>query len=441
MLRHLILSCRTACLIALLAGLPQAPALYNPLVDLEAALRRQRVVLDLMVKHGTLSKKEADLAAGERLRFEASPFPIRAPHFVWYAWSTLERDLGVETLAQGGYEVYTTLDVDLQETGEAIIRRRLAALQERGGPDRNVNNAALLALDPHTGEILVMVGSADYFDGAIGGAVNASLALRQPGSAIKPITYAVALDPAWKERPDEAVTRWGVLPFTPATLIADVRTSFITREGVGYVPLNYDLRWHGPVLLREALGSSYNLPAVKVLDAVGLERMVDEAERALNDALYVVSDVAETPKMVAGGGSVEMEMSKAVREYAAQVGGRVLNVQAGTARVVGGGVAPQYHLVAAGFFILFVEGKVGRRRMARLHIDAALRDPKIEHSGVLEQVVRDHVDVRQLVALCVDFPEIGVALGNQPVGGAGACDASPCSTAKRLSARMATASS
>jgi membrane carboxypeptidase/penicillin-binding protein PbpC len=142
-----------------------------------------------------------------------------------------------------------------------------------------VNNASLLALDPQTGEILAMVGSADYFDARIGGAVNACLALRQPGSAVKPITYASAFAPSWQRTPDESITRWGVLPFTPATMLVDVRTSFITREGVGYVPLNYDLRWHGPVLLREALGSSYNLPAVKVLDAIGVERMVDQARR------------------------------------------------------------------------------------------------------------------------------------------------------------------
>jgi len=263
---------------ALLAGLPQAPALYNPLVDLEAALRRQRVVLDLMVDQGYLTWQAADLAAQERLQFSASPFPIRAPHFVWYAWSALERDLGVERLAAGGLEVRTTLDVDLQEKGEEIVRRRLASLRERGGPDRNVNNAALLALDPRTGEILVMVGSADYFSDQIVGAVNVCLSPRQPGSALKPITYAVAFDPAWQGRPDR-ITRWGVLPFTPATMLVDVRTSFLTRENVGYVPLNYDLRWHGPVLLRQALGSSYNLPAVKVLDAVGIEALTAQARR------------------------------------------------------------------------------------------------------------------------------------------------------------------
>ncbi|MBL7202593.1 MAG: transglycosylase domain-containing protein [Anaerolineae bacterium] len=264
---------------ALLAGLPQAPALYNPLIDQGAAFRRQRIVLALMVKQGYISPQEAELASGEQLKFAPTPFPIRAPHFVTYVWSTLERELGVEALARGGLTVHTTLDVDLQERGEAIIRRHLEALQERGGPDRNVNNAALLALDPQTGEIVAMVGSADYFEGAISGAVNTCLSLRQPGSAIKPITYAAAFDPEWQQVPGEAVTPWGVLPFTAATMIVDVRTSFITREGVGYVPLNYDLRWHGPVLLRQALGSSYNLPAVKVLDAVGIDRMVAQARR------------------------------------------------------------------------------------------------------------------------------------------------------------------
>ena len=264
---------------ALLAGLPQAPAFYNPLVDMEAALRRQRIVLGLMVKHGYLSAQEAEIAASERLQFAATPFPIQAPHFVTYVWSTLEHDLGVETMAQGGLEVQTTLDLELQETAVDIVRRQLETLQEREELDPNVSNAALLAIDPRTGEILAMVGSADYFESRISGAVNTCLSLRQPGSAIKPVTYAAAFDPSWQQTPAEAATKWGSLPFTAATMLVDVRTSFITREGVGYVPLNYDLRWHGPVLIREALGSSYNLPAVKVLDAIGQNRMIDQARR------------------------------------------------------------------------------------------------------------------------------------------------------------------
>jgi penicillin-binding protein 1C len=301
---------------ALLAGLPQAPAIYNPLVDLEAAHRRQRVVLDLMVKQGYLLPQEADLAAGERLKFTATPFPIRAPHFMTYVWSTLERELGVEVLARGGFEVYTTLDVDLQEKGQEIVRRHLAALQARGGPDRNVNNAALLALDPQTGEILAMVGSADFFDATIGGAVNACLALRQPGSAIKPITYATAFDLTWQQPSGQTVTRWGALPFTAATMLIDVRTSFITREGVGYVPLNYDLGWHGPVLIREALGSSYNLPAVKVLDAIGLERMIAQARR-MGITTFDRSVERFGLALTLGGGEVRMlELASAYATFA-----------------------------------------------------------------------------------------------------------------------------
>ncbi len=289
---------------ALLAGLPQAPSLYNPLIDLAAAKRRQRIVLDLMVKQGYISPQTADLAASEPLKFVATPFPIRAPHFVTFVWSMLESELGADTLARGGLEVYTTLDVDLQERGAKIIRRQLRALQDRRGPDRNVNNAALLAVDPQTGEILAMIGSADYFDADIGGAVNVCLSLRQPGSAIKPITYASAFDPTWAQR-EQANTRWGALPFTPATMLVDVRTSFVTREGIGYVPLNYDRRWHGPVLLREALGASYNLPAVQVLDAIGLEAM-RSLSRRMGISTFDRSVERFGLALTLGGGEVRM---------------------------------------------------------------------------------------------------------------------------------------
>lgn len=299
----------------LIAGLPQAPSLYNPLINPDGARRRQRVVLDLMIKQGYLTPEQADQAASEPLKYASTPFPIRAPHFVTYVWSQLESELGVETLTRGGLEVYTTLDVDLNESAEAIVGRHLATLQERSGPDRNVNNAALLALDPQSGEILAMVGSADYFSAEIGGAVNTTLALRQPGSAIKPITYATAFDPAWLGRADRS-TRWGDLPFTAATMLVDVRTSFTTREGVGYVPLNYDLRWHGPVLLREALGSSYNLPAVKILDAVGLQAMIAQA-RQIGITSFDQSAEQFGLALTLGGGEVQMiELASAYAVFA-----------------------------------------------------------------------------------------------------------------------------
>ena len=135
-----------------------------------------------------------------------------------------------------------------------------------------MDNAALIALDPHTGAVLALVGSPDYFDPAISGAVNAALALRQPGSAIKPLTYAAALDP---ERAQAA----GEAPWTAATIIPDLRAAFLTAEGEPYVPNNYDRRYHGPVTVRTALANSYNIPAVRTLDAIGVDALIEQAAR------------------------------------------------------------------------------------------------------------------------------------------------------------------
>ncbi len=255
---------------AMLAGLPQAPALYNPLEHLAEARARQRVVLGLMVKQGMITQAEAKLAQEEPLYFAAAPFPIRAPHFVMYVRNFLEETIGRETLEAGGLTITTTLDVDLNEKTLDLMRYHLETLANchhdpecpPGG--HNVRNAALVALDPHSGEILAMVGSPDYFSARISGAVNGTTALRQPGSSLKPITYAAAF----------AGGR-----FTPATVLMDERTSFITREGEPYVPLNYDLRFRGPVSLREALASSYNVIAVKVLDAIGITEMTSLARQ------------------------------------------------------------------------------------------------------------------------------------------------------------------
>lgn len=249
---------------ALLAGLPQSPAVYDPLTNLEAAQERQAVVLGLMTEQGYISAEQARLAAEERLHFAATPFPIEAPHFVMAVRAWLEREFGLEALYNDGLVITTTLDLDLQHTAERIMRRHLQALSqaEEDSPLHDVNNSALVALEPQSGQVLAMVGSPDYFDPAIDGAVNAALALRQPGSAIKPLTYAAAFDPRRAE------------PLTAASMLPDVRTAFPTREGRPYVPLNYDQRFHGPVSAREALACSYNIPAVHVLQMVGVEQMV-----------------------------------------------------------------------------------------------------------------------------------------------------------------------
>lgn len=270
---------------ALLAGLPQWPAGYNPIENPEAATGRQATVLRLMVEQGAVSARQAEDAANEGLLFASTPFPIQAPHFVMAVQSQLETLLPAELIAAGGLRVATTLDLDWQRAAEDAVRRRMAQLRpcpmvEEGvpgvtcdlgaDPSRRIENAALLALDPITGAIRAMVGSPDYFDAATRGAVNAVLSQRQPGSAIKPLTYALALDP-------HAAARAGRAPWTPATIIPDIRTSFVTAEGNPYVPNNYDRRYHGPVTLRTALANSYNIPAVRTLDVVGIDALIDLA--------------------------------------------------------------------------------------------------------------------------------------------------------------------
>ncbi len=257
---------------AMLAGLPQSPANYNPLENPEAARARQNIVLDLMVKQGFVAADEADSARTEKLGFAAIPFPIESPHFVMYIRGQLERKYGLEAIYRQGLQIYTTLDLNVQNAAQRIVHYRLAELtkQKDGQPPRRIRNAAVVVLEPRTGEVLAMLGSPDYFDPRIDGAVNATMTTRQPGSSIKPITYAAAFDP-------DIAADYGYEPLTAASMMVDARTAFVTQEGQPYVPENYDRTWRGPVLLRQALASSYNLVAVKVLDYVGLETMMDLA--------------------------------------------------------------------------------------------------------------------------------------------------------------------
>ena len=249
---------------ALLAGIVQNAISNDPLRHLERAKARQAVALRLMVQNSYISEAESQAASADVLQFAASVFPIEAPHFVMEVWRILERDFA-DALHTGGLEVITTVDRDWTGHAQDIVGRQLAALNSPPTGERaaNANNAALVALDPRTGEVLTMLGSPDYFDEKIDGAVNAALAYRQPGSTLKPFTYAAAMDPAY---PD---------PYTAATMLLDVRTPFITDKLESYVPANYGFVEHGPVLLREALASSYNIPAVTALEHIGVERFVD----------------------------------------------------------------------------------------------------------------------------------------------------------------------
>lgn len=300
---------------ALLAGLIQAPAAYDPLRHPAAARARQGQVLDLMVRAGAVSREEADGARAEPLAFSGTTFPIAAPHFVGWVREQVEQALGPRA-AHGGLRVVTTLDLGVQRVAEDAVRRRLAALR-----DNDVTNAAVVALDPATGQVLALVGSADYFDPAIDGAVNLALAPRQPGSALKPLLYALALEGE----------------ITPATPLADVRTAFTTRAGELYSPNNYDGRFHGLVPAREALAGSYNVPAVRLLSRIGTPRFLAIAAAAGITTLGE-SDRLDLAVILGGGETPLVELTGA---YAALANGgerrpssAVLRVEDARGRVV-----------------------------------------------------------------------------------------------------------
>lgn len=272
----------------LLAGIPQQPANLNPLVNFQAAKDRQRIVLSLMVRHGYLSEEEANAVYAENILLHSAPQSqtVRAPHFVNYVLEELESRLGQDYVRRAGLHIYTSLDLTLQEAAQEVVASKSAELTGRF----DNNNAALVALRPGTNDILAMVGSIDFFNSEINGQVNVATSLRQPGSSIKPILYATAIN-------DNLIS--------PATVIWDTAITYTVGADETYRPLNYDRRLHGPVTVRAALANSYNIPAVKLLDAVGVPRMLENA-RAMG--LQSLSRGAEWYglSLTLGGGEVKL---------------------------------------------------------------------------------------------------------------------------------------
>ena len=245
---------------ALLAGLPQAPSVYSPFSsNPELAYARQQEVLRRMSEDGYITEDEWREANVTEIVFAEDRIDIQAPHFVMYIKKLLAEQYGEDVVQTGGLEVRTTLDLTLQRETEDILEAELVRL----APLR-VGNGAALVTNPKTGEILAMVGSKDYFDFAHDGQVNVTLRPRQPGSSIKPLTYALALESGK----------------TPASVIDDSPVVYNVVGSPPYAPKNYDGKFRGKVTLREALASSYNVPAVKTLAEIGVNTMLDWAEEA-----------------------------------------------------------------------------------------------------------------------------------------------------------------
>jgi penicillin-binding protein 1C len=244
----------------LLAGLVQSPATLDPLLNPSGARTRQLTVLYRMVDAGYLNARDAELVASSPMGFVKTPpeSTRKARHFVDYVEAQLPRLIGAQLVARGGFTVTTTLDLSFNERLEAIAIRHIAELRDA----HEVTDAAVVALQPATGEILGMVGGLDY-DEPTKGQVNVAISPRQPGSAFKPITYATALENGW----------------TPADVLWDIPTTYPAGDPNGYRPVNYDGRYRGPVRLRDALANSLNAAAVNLLADVGIEKVHDMATR------------------------------------------------------------------------------------------------------------------------------------------------------------------
>jgi penicillin-binding protein 1C len=237
---------------SLLIGLLNAPTSLNPFKNVNAAKERRDHVLRAMYSTEKISSTEYDEAIAEPLELSHGKVTIQAPHFVMWLLSHRPELRQKEN-------VRTTLDSHLQATIERIVDTQVEKLEEK-----NVTSAAVIVLDAKNGDILSMVGSRDYFDEEHDGAVNVTTSARQPGSSVKPFTYALALSQG----------------MTAASTVADIETQFFTQEGNPYIPRNYDFGYHGLVRLREALGNSYNIAAVKVLERVGIPRLLGLLKQA-----------------------------------------------------------------------------------------------------------------------------------------------------------------
>ena len=245
---------------SLLAGLPQSPSQYDPLQHLDAAKARQRQVLSRMVDVNLLTADEAYQALSTPLTFKtAEPPKAQAQHWVNYIRDLARTRFGPEEFFTGGLRIHSTIDLETQQLAEQVVARGEAARVEA-----HANNTAMVVIEPATGQVLAMVGSKDFNDVSIAGQVNVATSARQPGSSIKPLVYLTGFEHG----------------LNPATQVDDAPTPFSAPPGQPpYMPENYEKKYYGRIDLREALGNSLNVPAVKVLKFVGVSTFQEMARR------------------------------------------------------------------------------------------------------------------------------------------------------------------
>ena len=286
---------------AILAGLPQRPSVYSPFSqDPQAYKWRTQQVLRRMREDGYISSEIENEALKQldQVKFASRGESFKAPHFVMYVKKILEERYGERMVEQGGLKVITTLDLDLQEKVQAIVSEEIAKVEKL-----NITNGAAVVINPQNGEILAMVGSKNYDDPNYDGKVNVVLALRQPGSAIKPVTYVTAFKKG----------------YTPATMLMDTPTSFRIPGQEDYKPVNYDGKFHGPMQIRYALGNSINIPAVKMLIKIGLKEMLKTAYEMGITTLEPSQENLRRfgPSITLGGGEVRLlELTSAYSAFA-----------------------------------------------------------------------------------------------------------------------------
>ncbi len=275
---------------ALLAGLPGSPTHYSPFAHPDAAKNRQEMVLARMEELKFITSSERQAAAAEKLNYYVKKDKLLAPHFVFYVKEKLIDKYGLKKVTEGGLKVWTTLDLDLQNYVQAQVATEVGKLAKY-----NVTNGAALVSESKSGQILAMVGSKDYFDSEIEGKYNVVTALRQPGSAIKPLNYAVGIETG---------------KVTAASVFNDTETCFKVENQRSYCPTNYGNKYFGLQNLRHSLGNSLNIPAVKMLKINGLREFVASAS-AMGISTFTNPDDFGL-SLTLGGGEVYMtDMSTA----------------------------------------------------------------------------------------------------------------------------------